>query len=359
MENPKAIPFTAAFLLALLLPPVAWAQDYTAGPVSDGGTISGTVIHSGGAVERSALVVNQDEEICGQTTKLSSELIVDPASHGIQNVVVSITDISHGKAWSIPDEGLTLDQEGCWFAPHVLVVPVGQSFDVFNGDGILHNLHTHGEENGGTIHGTVRFLGSVPAARTVEVTEDADACGETVQIQTLEVGSGQGLANTVVSLTDISQGVALGASASPRGIDQRGCRFTPHTQLAGIGQVVEIRNSDPVSHNIHTLAFDNRPINKMQPPALEKLEVTFSAPEKVKVKCDIHEWMSGWIIVIDHPYHDITGADGSFVLENVPPGTYTLEVWHEDLGSTTRTVTVTAGQSTEASFELGATSPQS
>ena len=69
--------------------------------------------------------------------------------------------------------------------------------------------------------------------------------------------------------------------------------------------------------------------------------------------------MSGWIIVIDHPYHDITGADGSFVLENVPPGTYTLEVWHEDLGSTTRTVTVTAGQSTEASFELGATSPQS
>lgn len=214
-------------------------------------------------------------------------------------------------------------------------------------------------ENGGTIRGTVRFLGSVPAARTVQVTEDTDACGETIQIQTLEVDSGQGLANTVVSLTDISQGVALGASASPRGIDQRGCRFTPHAQLAGIGQVVEIRNSDPVSHNIHTVAFDNRPINRMQPPALEKLEVTFRAPEKVKVKCDIHEWMSGWIVVIEHPYHDITGTDGSFVLENVPPGTYTLEVWHEDLGSTTRTVTVTAGQSTEASFELGATSPQS
>lgn len=214
-------------------------------------------------------------------------------------------------------------------------------------------------EDGGTIRGTVRFLGSVPTPRTVEVTEDMDACGETIQIQTLEVGSGKGLANTVVSLTDIGQGVALGASASPRGINQRDCRFAPHAQLAGVGHVVEIRNGDPVSHNIHTVAFDNRPINRMQPPALEKLEVTFRAPEKVKVKCDIHEWMSGWIVVIEHPYHDITGTDGSFVLENVPPGTYTLEFWHEDLGSTTRTVTVTAGQSTEASFELGATSPQS
>lgn len=209
-------------------------------------------------------------------------------------------------------------------------------------------------EDGGTIRGTVRFLGSVPAPRTVEVTEDIDACGETIQIQTLEVGSGKGLANTVVSLTDIGQGVALGASASPRGIDQRGCRFAPHAQLAGVGHVVEIRNGDPVSHNIHTVAFDNRPINRMQPPALEKLEVTFGAPEKVKVKCDIHEWMSAWIIVIDHPYHDITGADGSFVLENVPPGTYTVEVWHEELGSTTRTVTVAAGQDTEVSFELTA-----
>ena len=214
-------------------------------------------------------------------------------------------------------------------------------------------------EDAGTIRGVVLFAGTVPAARTVGVTEDVDACGETVLIQTLEVGSGRGLANVVVSLTDIDRGAALNAPASPPSLDQRGCRFSPHVLLAGVDQGVAIRNSDPMSHNVHTVSFDNRPVNKMQPPELEKLEVTFGVAEKVKVKCDIHEWMSAWVVVADHPYHAITGADGSFTLENVPPGTYTLEVWHEDLGSTTRTVTVTAGQSTEASFELGATSPQS
>lgn len=245
MENPKAIPFTAAFLLALLLPPVAWAQDYTAGPVSDGGTISGTVIHSGGAVERSALVVNQDEEICGQTTKLSPELIVDPASHGIQNVVVSITDISHGKAWSVPDEGFALYQEGCWFAPHVLVVPVGQSFDVLNGDGILHNLHTHGEEN--------------------------------------------------------------------------------------------------------------RPINKAQPGFLKRLKMSFRRAEFVQITCDVHDWMEGWVVAANHPYHAITDETGAFRLDNVPPGSYTLEFWHETLGKQSRQVQIAAGGAVqvEATFPEG------
>ena len=207
-------------------------------------------------------------------------------------------------------------------------------------------------EDAGGIRGVVLFQGTVPAARTVEVSDDVDACGETVHIQTLEVGSGRGLANAVVSITDISRGVALDAPASPPAIDQRGCRFAPHAIMVGVDQLVEIRNSDPVSHNIHTVAFDNRPINKMQPPELEKLEVTFGVAEKVKVKCDIHEWMSAWVVVADHPYHAVTGVDGSFALENVPPGTYTLEVWHEDLGSTTRTVTVTAGEDTEMDFEL-------
>lgn len=245
MKHPGAISLTAAFVLTLLFPPGAWAQEYTAGPVSDGGTISGSVIHTGVAAERSVLVIDKDAEVCGQTSKSSAELIVDPASHGIQNVVVSITDISHGKDWTLPDEGLTLDQKGCWFTPHVLVVPVGQSFHVLNDDDILHNVHTHGEEN--------------------------------------------------------------------------------------------------------------RPINKAQPKFLKRLKMSFRRAEFVQITCDVHGWMEGWVVAANHPYHAVTDENGNFRLENVPPGSYTLEFWHETLGKQSRQVQIAAGGAAqvEATFPEG------
>jgi hypothetical protein len=124
-----------------------------------------------------------------------------------------------------------------------------------------------------------------------------------------------------------------------------------------VDQVVEILNSDPVTHNVHTVAFDNRPFNRTQPAALEKIEASFRVAEKVRVKCDIHGWMGAWIVVIDHPYHAVTGSDGGFVIGNVPAGTYTVEIWHETLGASTQTVTVTAGQAADLSIELAQPAP--
>lgn len=208
--------------------------------------------------------------------------------------------------------------------------------------------------SGATIRGTVRFLGAVPPPRTMAVTEDAEACGASQQMQTLEVGSGQGLANAVASLVDITQGAALEAAASPPALDQRGCRFAPHVLIVPAGRTVGILNSDPITHNIHTVTFENRPLNRAQPQGLRTIEVTFPRAEKVKVRCDIHPWMGAWIVVVDHPYHAVTGGDGGFVIENVPEGTYTLEIWHETLGSSTQTVTVAAGDVTDVSVEVGA-----
>ena len=207
-------------------------------------------------------------------------------------------------------------------------------------------------ENGGTISGTISFTGTVPETRTVAVTDDVESCGSSVEVQQIEVDPEGGLSNVVVSLTDITSGAALGASPSPPTLDQSGCRFVPHVVLVGVGEVLEVLNSDGVSHNVHTMAFDNRSFNRTQPPSVEKLEVTFDVAEKVPVKCDIHGWMNGWIVVIDHPYHAVTGADGGFSIPDVPPGTYTLEVWHEALGATTQTVTVMASQTSDASIEL-------
>ncbi len=211
-------------------------------------------------------------------------------------------------------------------------------------------------QDGGSITGSVRFSGAVPAPRMVRVTDDFDACGATVEVSELEVGSGGGLANAVVSLVDVTSGAAVSTSLSPPVLNQRGCRFEPHVILAEVGQTVEILNSDPVTHNVHTVAFDNRTFNRTQPPSLEKIEASFEATEKVMAKCDIHGWMTAWIVVVDHPYHDITSEDGTFTIDNVPPGTYTLEIWHEALGSTRETVTVSGGETTDVRVALAQSS---
>ncbi|MFQ5889373.1 MAG: beta-sandwich domain-containing protein [Gemmatimonadota bacterium] len=206
--------------------------------------------------------------------------------------------------------------------------------------------------NGGTIRGTVRFVGAVPAPQTITVTEDAETCGGLRQVETLRVGGNKGLADAVVSLVDIASGAALEMPTSPPVLDQRECGFRPHVLFAPAGATVEVLNSDPIMHNVHTLTFENRPLNRAQPPGVRKIDVTFRVPEKVKVGCDVHDWMGAWIVVIDHPYHALTDRDGNFVIEDVPPGTYTLEAWHEALGASSHTVTVTSGETTSVSLEM-------
>ena len=205
--------------------------------------------------------------------------------------------------------------------------------------------------NGGTIRGTVSFVGTPPPPRIIPVDEDSEACGEAQEVQSVKVGAEDGLADVIVSLVDITSGAALVATSPPT-LDQNGCQFAPHILLAPVGQAVHVLNSDPLTHNVHTAAFENRPVNRSQPAGVRKIEMTFRFPEKVRVRCDMHDWMGGWIAVVDHPYNAVTDEAGSFVLENVPPGTYTLDIWHETLGSNTQSVTVATGQATDASVEL-------
>ncbi len=212
--------------------------------------------------------------------------------------------------------------------------------------------------DGGVIRGTVRFVGTVPVPRSVSVSEDANTCGEEREIHGLRVGENGGLMHSVVSLIDITAGARLEAVSTPPTLDQRGCAFEPHILLAPVSEVVEVLNNDPITHNIHTVAFANRPINRAQPSAVKKIDVSFMVAEKVRVRCDIHEWMGAWIVVMDHPYHAVTDATGGFGLENVPPGTYTMEVWHETLGAVTQEVSVTAGEESTVDVEMASSEYQ-
>ena len=206
--------------------------------------------------------------------------------------------------------------------------------------------------NGGVIRGMVSFAGTVPEGRRVSVTEDTDACGNEQEIYGLRVGQNGGLMHSVVSLVDITSGARVEIPSTPAALVQDGCVFGPHILVAPVDEVVEVVNSDPITHNIHTVAFANRPLNRAQPSAVETIEVSFMAAEKVRVRCDMHEWMGAWIVVVDHPYHAVTDATGGFLLENVPPGTYQMEVWHETLGAVTQEVTVTAGEESQVDVEM-------
>ena len=134
-------------------------------------------------------------------------------------------------------------------------------------------------------------------------------------------------------------------------IDQKMCRYHPHVQGMRVGQPLEILNSDPTLHNIHALPKNNSEFNNGQPIQGMKMTHTFDKPEvMVPFKCDVHGWMNAYVGVLPHPYFAVTKDDGKFELANLPPGTYTIEAWHEKLGTQTQQVTLGEKETKDVSF---------
>ena len=204
--------------------------------------------------------------------------------------------------------------------------------------------------SGGIISGRVVFVGDPLAAKKIKVTKDNDKCGAEVTAEDLVVSPDKGIQNAVVSVSGL-KGTPVKTDTSPT-LDQKGCTFRPHILIVPVGTGVDILNSDGVLHNFHTYSNKNPVLNKAQPGFKKKMSETFAQPEVIKINCDAHPWMSGWIVVTDHPYIDATDNTGAFKIVDVPPGTHTVEVWHETLGKVTKTVTVKAGEETKLTIEL-------
>jgi hypothetical protein len=105
-------------------------------------------------------------------------------------------------------------------------------------------------------------------------------------------------------------------------------------------------------HNLHTYSDVNPTINRAQPKFKKVMEVSFDKPEIIKVTCDVHSWMKGWIVVLPHPYFGVTDAKGVTRIDGVPAGTHTVEIWHETLGKRTKDVAVKKGESVQVVFEF-------
>lgn len=210
-------------------------------------------------------------------------------------------------------------------------------------------------EQGGVIVGVVKFDGQIPKPKTLKVKTDDKICHkEPILSEELVVSEDGKVQWAVASIKKIRQGKAFPIEDpdNPVSFDQRGCRFAPHVVVVPRGRPLRILNSDGILHNVHLLTKKNQFFNKAMPGQVKHLDVSFKRAERIPVKCDVHAWMKGWIIVAEHPYYAVTGSDGSFRLEDVPAGTHKVEIWHETLGKQVKEVIVKAGEEARVEFVL-------
>ncbi|MFQ5896517.1 MAG: carboxypeptidase regulatory-like domain-containing protein [Nitrospinota bacterium] len=215
-------------------------------------------------------------------------------------------------------------------------------------------------KGGGTIAGVVKLEGTPPPAKTIKATKDEKVCGkQPIPNEELVVGKEGGIRWAVVSLTDIKSGKKWDLPKPV--IDQKGCIYKPHVLVVKPKARVVALNSDGILHNLHSYPDESqkkggvRGFNIAQPKFRKKVKLSsryFKMPGIINLKCDAHPWMSGYIVVAEHPYFAVTDEKGQFTLSNVPPGTYTLEVWQESLGKTSQKVTVKASEKTSVSVTL-------
>ncbi len=207
----------------------------------------------------------------------------------------------------------------------------------------------------GTLHGRVTYRGPKPAREAIVMDSDA-GCeqanhGRKVYDPSIIVGQGGGLANAFVYIRSGLEGKTFEPAKEPVVIDQRGCMFIPRVIAARAGQTLDVKNSDPVSHNIHPMPANNREWSQQQSPDSPDLEHRFPRPEvMIPVKCNVHSWMHAYIAIMEHPYFAVTSDGGAFEIRNLPPGDYTLAVWHEKLGDQTKPVHVAPSSSAAVDF---------
>jgi len=212
-------------------------------------------------------------------------------------------------------------------------------------------------ETAATITGKVTFAGTPPPAQAVKLSSDpyCEKANPGLKTETEVVASDGSVGNVFVYVKDGLGNLTFPTPSEPVVLNQQGCHYTPHVMGIQIGQPLQIVNSDDTLHNVHGLAKSNREFNQGQPIQGMKMTHTFSTKEvMIPFKCDVHGWMNAWIGVLDHPYYAVTSTDGTFSLKGLPPGTYTIEAWHEKFGTQTQAVTVGEKETKNLAFTFKA-----
>jgi plastocyanin len=198
--------------------------------------------------------------------------------------------------------------------------------------------------NEGVVIGTVLFSGRPPGRKLIEMSADS-VCAKRNPRAFLDdmVVTRRHLANVLVY---IKGGPALDelrfdTPSTPVVLDQQGCRFVPHVSGIQVNQTLEVRNSDPTTHNVHATPKLNPDWNQSQPAGGAPLIMKFGHSELiVPIKCNQHPWMKAYVGVLSHPFFAVSDRKGAFRIEGLPPGNYTIAAWHEMFGEKTLDVTI-------------------
>jgi hypothetical protein len=189
--------------------------------------------------------------------------------------------------------------------------------------------------DGGTISGTVKWVGAIPHAQAFPITKDPQICDpDSKKIRDLErlvIGLDGGVANTIVYLKNVSSGKAFDLPPQRRHLDQKHCRYIPHILLVPENEILTMQSSDATLHTIHMdgAASFNLPFPFVDRPTTR----TMSTPGLVHLRCNGgHVWMNAEMMVVPHPYYAVTDESGQFEFIDVPPGTYQIVAWHEGWG---------------------------
>jgi plastocyanin len=196
----------------------------------------------------------------------------------------------------------------------------------------------------GVITGTISLDGAIPTPRPLRMDSDPKCVADPgAMSETLLVGPDGGVQNVLVYVKDGLGARTYPVPTTPVTLDQKGCRYSPHVFGVQVGQPVMISNSDATLHNVNAAPKNNRAFNFGQPASVPAVARTFDKPEvMIPLRCDVHGWMNAYVGVVAHPFFAVTKDDCRFEIKGLPAGTYTIEAWHEQLGTQTQSVTVDA-----------------
>ena len=203
---------------------------------------------------------------------------------------------------------------------------------------------------GGTISGKIVFTGAVPMKKIIPA-KDIEVCGGPREEPVIQVGADQAVQNAVVYLVEVAKGKAWAETGKLPELNNIKCVFEPAIQVVPVG-MIEVVNKDPVLHNSHGYYGKRTAFNLAQPTKDQRIPTELKRAGEVRVDCDAHGWMEGWVYVVDNPYFAITGADGKFSIADVPPGTYTLVAVQPFTGPIEQPVIVAEGQAADLIIEL-------
>lgn len=210
-----------------------------------------------------------------------------------------------------------------------------------------------------TIFGRVTLDGTPPPAKPIDMSAEPN-CAKTsgafaVSPQVVADASGN-LANVVVFVKDFPADYMVAAPpGSAATLVQRGCMYDPHIVALRAGQTLDITNADQTTHNLLALPEQNPKFNRSQTPGAAPIDASFAIPElAIPVRCNVHPWMKSYVFVFRHPYFAVTGADGAFEINNLPPGTYRIQAWQEVYGTREATITIGPKDSKALNFKFAA-----